>query len=179
MCTAGSATTTITYWTCRQRRKMSCRQSRPSYRFQTQTLTHMLIQCSKSSHWHLWSIHFSLLVLLGFAGCLGRGGTEFGGISPDSLQSPAAEKPAAGPQEGGWSGGVCYCRWAQQWHLGIVSPLTVETVEFIDEVMKSRKRCMQNFNTSSERFSILHKSNSNGTSDTVRHITVWSHWIIF
>lgn len=85
-------------------------------------------------------------------GRLGRGGAEFGGTGPDSLQSPAAPKPDAGPQEGGWAGGVWYCRWAPQWYLGTVSRLTVE---FIDEVPTSHAKVFYPRNDGVELSSLL------------------------
>lgn len=72
------------------------------------------------NHFYSWNCTFVVL------GCLERGGAEFGRTCTDSLQSPAAPKPAACPQKRSWAGGVCYCRWAPQWHLGTVSQLTVE-----------------------------------------------------
>lgn len=40
---------------------------------------------------------FLTFVVFVFPGCLGRGGAEFSGTGPDSLQSPAAPGPVAGP----------------------------------------------------------------------------------
>lgn len=139
----GSALKAITYWTCQQRKKKSCHLLRLCCRFYTHYFLTLQYFCNstilKAENWNrkchclsycLWSIHTKYKIFL-LTGCMGGVGAECGGTRSDPLQSPAAQKSAAGSKDGGRERVVCFNRWARQQGLSPVSSVDLGIIRII------------------------------------------------